>query len=289
MASTCILTDSSAQFPQLGFSGRNDVRVISFSVSLNGRIYPEGQDLRPTDLPASANGTWEPRLIVPSAEEFESLFLNLNHHYKDIVAIINSASLNAAFANAAAAAEATLGRANVTVIDSQTTSVGLGLLVQAAAEAAAEGRPAAEIERMVRSRVPHTYMMMCTPSMSYLYHAGYIDEAQGFVGEMLGMMPIFTLEEGQISAVEKVRNTRGLVDFMQEFVCEFEELQHIAFIQSTPALSHEARLMREHVQSCFPHTPFSEHQINLALATLIGPRSVGLVAVEKLDESSRHG
>ncbi len=54
MGSICILTDSSAQFPQLGFSGRNDIRVIPFSVEINGQLYEEGRDLRPNDLPAVA-------------------------------------------------------------------------------------------------------------------------------------------------------------------------------------------------------------------------------------------
>jgi fatty acid-binding protein DegV len=97
---------------------------------------------------------------------------------------------------------------------------------------------------------------------------------------MLGLMPIFTLEEGALTAVEKVRNTRGLADFMQEFITEFEELRHLAFIQGFPPLTNEAKLMRDYAQDCFPKTPFSEHPINLPLAALIGPRSVGLVAVE---------
>jgi DegV family protein with EDD domain len=287
MASICILTDSSAQFPQLGFSGRNDVRVISFSVEANGQLYEEGRDLKTTDLPPAASETFRPRLIPPSVETFQDLFVNLNQHYGEIIAILTSASLSSAFDHAHQAAKAIQGRVKVTVIDSQTTSVGLGLLVQSAAEAVARGEPAVEVERMVRSLVPLTYMMICTPAMSYLYHAGFVDQSQAFVGDMLGLMPIFTLEEGQISAVEKVRNSRSLVDFMQEFVCEFDDLQHIAFIQSTPAMSHEARLMREHAQSCFPQTPFSEHTINLPLATLIGPRSVGLVAVEKPESIRR--
>ena len=58
--------------------------------------------------------------------------------------------------------------------------------------------------------IPHTYMMVCTPGLSYLYYAGIIDQAQAFVGEMLGLLPIFTLEEGQINAVEKVRSTACL-------------------------------------------------------------------------------
>ncbi|RPJ46526.1 MAG: DegV family EDD domain-containing protein, partial [Chloroflexi bacterium] len=205
-----------------------------------------------------------------------------------ILVILTSASLNLAFQNALQAADALKGQVNVMVVDSQTTSVGLGLLVQSAAEAVAQGQSATDVERMVRSLIPHIYMMVCTPGLSYMYHAGFLDQAQAFVGEMLGLMPIFTIEEGQISAVEKVRNTRNLVDFMQEFVCEFDELQHIAFIQSVPGLTHEAKLMREHAQNCFPQSPFSEHTINLPLATLIGPRSIGLVVIEKLEPAHRH-
>lgn len=291
MGSICILTDSSAQFPQLGFSGRNDVRIIPFSIAVNGKVYEEGQDLKATDLPPTANEQLHPRVIAPTSENFQDLYLTLNQRYQEIIAILSSSNLTQAFENAQKAAQATQGRVNVTVIDSQTTSVGLGLMVQAAAEAATEastrGLVAADIERMIRAMIPHTYMMICTPAMSYLNHAGLIDPSQAFVGEMLGLMPIFTLEEGQISAVEKVRNTRSLVDFMQEFICEFDDLLHIAFIQSTPPLVHEARLMREHAQTCFPQTPYSEHTINLPLAALIGPKSVGMVVTEKSSPSRR--
>jgi fatty acid-binding protein DegV len=134
---------------------------------------------------------------------------------------------------------------------------------------------------MARSMIPHIFMMFCTPSLSYLHGAGFVDQGQAFISDMLGLLPIFSLEEGKISAIEKVRNTRGLVDFMQEFICEFDELTHIAFLQSTTPLAHEVRAMREHAQTCFPQTPFSEHHLNLPLASLIGPRSVGLVVVEK--------
>lgn len=281
MSSICILTDSAAQFPQLGFSGKNDIRVIPFDIEVNGKFYPEGKDLHTSDLPANANGKQYPRLLAPSAHKFEELFLTLSQHYRDIIAILSSSGLTSCFDNAYKAMEATRGRANVTMIDSQVTSVGLGLLVQHAAEAVAMGLPVAEVERQVRSRIPHTYMMLCTPAMSYLHHAGFIDASQAAVGEMLGIMPIFTLEEGRISSAEKVRNSRALADFMQEFICEFDELDHIALLQSTPGMAHEARLLREHAQSYFPQTPLSELTISPPLATLIGPRSIGLVVIER--------
>jgi DegV family protein with EDD domain len=172
------------------------------------------------------------------------------------------------------------GRVSVQVIDSQTTSVGLGYLVQTAAEAALRHDSAIEIERVIRGIIPHIYSIFCIPGLTYLHHAGFIDYAQAVAGEMLNLLPIFTLEEGHLTPLEKARNMRGLSDFFQEFLDEFCDLYYISFIQSAPPLNHESRVLREHAQSNFSNAPFSEHAINLPLAALFGPRSLGVIVVE---------
>lgn len=255
--------------------------VIPYDIEINHHIYKEGQNLKTSDLPAYARQALSPRVIAPSVEKFQELFYNLSQYYRDIIVLLTSANLTKAFENAQQARLVVQGRTRISVIDSQTTSVGLGLLVQHAAEHLASGYSATDIERSIRSLIPHIFMVLCTPGMSYLQYAGIVDEAQAFISEMLGLFPIFVLEDGRVSSVEKVRNSRGLIDFIQEFVLEFDNIQYIAYIQSTPGLTHEARLIRELTQNNFPHLPFSEHNINPVLATLIGPRSVGLVVVEK--------
>jgi fatty acid-binding protein DegV len=97
---------------------------------------------------------------------------------------------------------------------------------------------------------------------------------------MLGLLPIFSLEDGRLTPLEKARNTRHLIDFWQEFLDEFSDLIHIAFIQSIPPLTHEVRTLREHATTIYPKTPFSEHPINLPLATLFGPRCSGVFTIE---------
>ncbi len=39
-------------------------------------------------------------------------------------------------------------------------------------------------------------------------------------------------------------------------------------------------MLREFVQEVYSQTPFTEHAINLPLATLLGPNSMGLIVVE---------
>ena len=105
------------------------------------------------------------------------------------------------------------------------------MMVQSAAEAAARGVNGVEIERSVRRMIPRTYSLFASAGLTYLYHAGFIDEGQATIGEMLGILPIFSLEEGKLSAIEKARNPRGVLDFFQEFLDEFDHLQQIAFLQ----------------------------------------------------------
>lgn len=280
MGSICILTDSAAQFSQPGFPGREDVRLLPFSVELNGQFYAEGEGLRSTNLPPFANATGIPRLHEAGVDKIIQLLQSLSAQYTDILAILSSAELSQAFALVQKAFEAVRGQVGMVMVDSQTTSVGLGLLVQAAAEANAQGAPGAEIEQKVRKLVPQVYSLFCTAGLSYLSNAGFIDEAQATVGEMLGLIPIFSLEDGKLSPIEKARNQRGVLDFFTEFLSEFDELQHIAFIQGAPPFNHETHLLREHAQLHFPHTPFSEHTISLPVATLLGPRTLGLILLE---------
>ncbi len=287
MSSICILTDSSAQFPQLAFPGRNLVRIMPLDVELNGTIYEEGKDLKAAALPAQANDTLKPRLLPPPQEKLRQLIVSLGQTYNEIIAIVMSSQLSTVYDATREAGEAIAGRVSIQIVDSQTTSVGLGILVQHAAEAAARGDNSVEIERMIRAVIPHVYMVACTPGLSYLYYAGFVDRAQASVGEMLGLLPIFAMDEGRLTPLEKVRTHRNALDFFQEFIDEFDALQHIALLQSVQPNQQDSRLLREHVEDFFPQTPFSEHTINLPLATLIGPRSVGLVVVERMETGKR--
>jgi DegV family protein with EDD domain len=280
MGSICILTDNAAQFTQPGFTGREVIRQISYSVRLNGNVYLDGEGPKSTTLPASTGETLHPALIVPEIAQIQQIFQSLAGQYREIIAILTSSELSPLFSRAEKAAHSVRGQTNLTLIDSQTTALGLGLMVQNAAEAAVRGMGGIEIERSIRRMIPRTYSIFASSGLSYMYHAGFIDEGQAAIGEMLGILPIFSLEEGKLSSIEKARNPRGVLEFFQEFLGEFDDLQQIAFLHGAAPFNQEAHLLREHAQIHFAHTPFTEHTINLPTAMLFGPRTLGLVILE---------
>lgn len=283
MPRICVLTDTSAQFPHHSFPGQELVRLIPYSVELSGRFYPDSKDFKVSSLPLSADDGLSPKLIPPSPEKFLQWFTALGQDFDQMLVILQASALSGAYQNALQAASMLQGSLTIQVINSQTTSAGLGTLVQLAAEGLKRGMTLNDAEHLVRSQVPHTYSVFCAPGLSYLYHAGVVDRAQAVVGEMLNFLPVFTLEEDRLTALEKMRNYRASLDFFTEFLEEFEDLRHIALIQSVPPLVQETRALRQLFQEMYPTTSYSEHNLNTPLAVLFGPRLLGLIIVENID------
>jgi fatty acid-binding protein DegV len=154
-------------------------------------------------------------------------------------------------------------------------------MVQRAAETVFNNGSLTDVEREIRSLSQRTYALFCTPNLSYLFNNGFIDHAQATVGEMTSLLPLFALEEGLLAPVEKKRNPRHVTAHFQEFIDEFELFDHIALVQSDRASGNDARLIRDHIHENFPDTPFTEHSLNLSLATLFGPDATALVIIEK--------
>jgi DegV family protein with EDD domain len=283
MPSIIILTDSTVQFTLPSFNGRNLVKVLPLNVELRGVLHEGGKSLKPGEMPVSASDELHPRLLPPSIEQMTSFLLqeDSNQPYDQVLGIFLSSSMSSMVTRALEVQKLFSGRVNMQVVDSLTTSAGLGILVQAAAESLAKGASLSETERLVRSLIPHIYAVVCTPGLTYLHYSGFLDRAQACAGELLGLYPIFSIEEGNLTPLEKVRNHRQVLDFFQEFLEEFGQLQHIAFLQSATGNNpQDGRILKDHAQDHFLRTPFSEHTVNQAVATLFGPNTLGLFVVE---------
>lgn len=280
MSQVCILTDSTAQFPEHHFPGSNLVHVIPFHVGLDGQAAVNEKEVKLTHLPAQVVQGSKLSVLPPSVDDFSRMFQTLGYRYQEIVVILLSAYLSPAVENAQTAIDVAKSPAQIRLIDSQTTTVGLGLLVQEAASAAQQGLPGAHISQLVRKLAPHVYTAFCLHNLSYLSHAGYIDPAQAIVGEMLKVVPFLTLENGRLIPVQKVRGPRHLVDLFCEFVMEFTHVKHVALIQGVPPFEQETRLLRERFNGIYGMKSFSEHNLGVSLAVLLGPHSLGIVVLE---------
>jgi len=272
MPRVCILTDRTAQFTRPDFPGHERVFVIPFDFQTA---------TRPDDLSRPRSGSFQ-RVIPPSPQEFVSFYSHLSREYDSILVLTLSSMLNPTMKHALSASVQSGYHAAVEVVDSQSTAVGLGLLVQVAAEAASGGAALKEIVQFVRASIPSIYMLFCIPELTCLAQSGFLDYSQALAGEMLGLLPIFVLEDGRLTPTGKVRTPRHLFESFQEYLSEFEEPEHIALVRGGNHTAVGTRPVRLYVREAFPQTQFSEHSLSQPLSVLFGSQSIGLVVMEKL-------
>jgi len=284
MASTCIVTDSSVQFAQPNFLGSSKIHLINHQVEVGGIIYSRLNELKINSFPKQITDEFQPKIITPAYESLYETIYSLLPHYDDLFIITLSKEVNPLFERISSISSKLHGRAKIHCIDSQNFSLGLGMIVQTASELAIKGVPGDEIEQFLRKLIPHVYTLLCTPNLSYLHWSGSIDYAQSIVGEMISLLSIFTVEEGKLNPLEKVKNIKGAIDYFIEFFDEFDDVKQLSVLQPAPPSISEMRLLHQHIEEVGSNASFSEYPINPFLASMIGPKGFGLVLMENIKQ-----
>ena len=252
MSNVCIVTDSTAQFTRKAFAGQNRVKVVPLDEGCEGAGSQAGL-LRHYE-------TW-------------------SRSFETILVLTISTALHP-FTNIASAAARQFGGASgVHVVDSQNTGAGLGLLVELAAELAAEGQSIDEIERAVRGAIPHIYSVFSLGNLLPLAEAGLLSQAQALSAQALGQHSIFMLEEGRLTPMLKVHTSRHVIESLREFAEEFSLPRHVSVARG-PGCMLRTRPLKEFVSETFPGTPYLEQPFNPSLAGLFGDEALALVILE---------
>jgi DegV family protein with EDD domain len=275
-----VVTDSTAYFLP-GEAEKLGVHIIPLNIELANSTFQEGIDIDTEELfrRTDFSGSF-PVSRAPSVEEFEALYARLHKETDQILSIHISGHLSDTSEQARRGADALLGRCSIAVVDSMTTSIGLGILAKAAAQAASEGADLDDIVRIVRGMVPHIYMIFYVETMDYLERSGRIGKAQAILGSMLNIKPILFIEDGDIIPLEKVRTTEKAIEKLFEFVAEFDNLEQTAIIQRGKNPNKEARALQERLAQSFPELQFPIIQYGPDLATRVGPSALGIVVYE---------
>jgi DegV family protein with EDD domain len=275
-----VVTDSAAHL-SADLAYELGVRVVPFHVQVGTSAYLDGIDL-------DAEGYYRMledegavvRVTPPTVQEFLEVYGELSQTTSNILSIHPPEALSPAIQNAQQAANMLLGRCQIAVLDSQTISLGLGLLVEAAARAAYNNEPFEEIVRLVRGLIPRVYVVFFSENLEYLERGGRIGEAQALLGTMLGIKPFLTLEDGDIQPMEKVRTREEALEKLVEFVSEFDALEKLTIIRGINDRLDEIQLLKERLRTLFPEIEVPVIHYGPVLASHIGPDNLGVIVYE---------
>lgn len=283
MSRVRIVTDSNAYLsPEV--RARYKIEVIPHRIKIGPSMYDE-TDSFTSDVMFEKlqEARSEGREVLPVVREADlnrilDSFQRLGRESEQIVAIHMSSELSPMWAEVRKAAEMLKGRYTIRVIDSLSTSYGLGLLVEQAAEAADAEADVHEIARVINGAIPHLYLALFSESLSFLERSAGLSPSQNLLGTMLGIKAMLMMEEGRLSPLEKVQTKDEVLEKLQQFVVEFATVERIGVVEHGYAPQREALI--ELLAESLPDVRVEKLPLPPSLAAYCGPNVIGVIVYE---------
>ncbi len=285
MSGIKIITDSSAdispeQAADLG------IDVVPILLHIEDKTYRANQDLTNDQFyNMLANGAENVSTSHPSPMTFEHLYRRLALEYDHIFSLHLSNRLGGTYKAAQqACAKLPASLTRIEVIDSKSASMGLGMVVLAAARLAKqEGVTPAEVQHLINAMLRHTHAVFFVDTLEYLERSGKLALASSALGSMQRIKPLLLLDDGDIVPYERTRTRAKAIEGLYTFIEDFPHVQEVTMLYATTP--EDIEKLMEKVEPIFPRERVNVVQFGATITTHIGPGAMGVVVFEGLEDA----
>jgi len=202
-----IITDSTADLPKEIYK-KYDIEVLPLLVNFGEESYLDGVEINTDEvferiekdniLPTTAQVT--PNRFIEAYNKY------LSEGYK-IISIHMSSVMSGTYQSACIAKE-TIESEDIIVIDSQSVTAALGILVLKAVKLRERGYDIIKMKEELNRVKDNIKLSVHFDSLEYLVRGGRISKTAGIVGSMLGIKLILEIKAGIMSVKDKVRGNK---------------------------------------------------------------------------------
>lgn len=219
MAGVRIVTDSTSDISQEE-AKELGIIVVPLKVFFGREVFLDGVDLTPSVFFEKLQGSKElPTTSQPTPGEFVEHYQPLVEEGVSIISVHISSQMSGTL-QSAQLAKKMLGYEDLEVIDSQTVSASLEIMVRVAARAAKQGKAKEEILAMLDKMKKNQYTYFMVDTLEYLQRGGRIGAARAFLGTVLNVKPVLCIKKGLIHPHEKVRGRKKALNRVVQLVKE---------------------------------------------------------------------
>jgi DegV family protein with EDD domain len=273
-----VVTDSTADLPP-EVVRELAITVVPLLVLFGDEVYHDGVDLTNEEFfKRLTTSPVLPTTSQPSVGTFQETYRKLAAETDQIVSIHISAWASGTCESALQAADSLGGSPRVEVVDSQTTSMGLGFQVIAAARAAQAGASLEEVGSAARSVGRRHHLLALLETLEYLRRGGRIGRAQAFLGSILNLKPLLTFRDGVVHPVARVRTRARALEELLRHSLAHGDLENVAVIHGTTP--EDADMLAQRVRERLPKVPIHVGRLGPVLGVHGGPGIIGIVVVE---------
>jgi len=275
-----IVTDSIACIPKDQVE-KYGIEVVPVVFIIEGKNYRDGIDMSPSQFYALLRRAKElPTTSGSLPGPFLEAYHKASQRATSILCITLPAKLSGMFNSAQLAmqmAKEALPNVVIEVLDCGTAAAAQGLVVLAAAKAAALGKSLAEVIDVARSVMQRVYLFATLDTLHYLVKGGRVPKAAALAGSLLQIKPIFTVKDGEAHPVTNARTNPGaiksILKMMEQRIVKGQPL-HVA-VMHADALD-RAEALKGEISSRFDCTELFITEFTPVMGVHTGPGVIGV-------------
>ena len=228
-----IVTDSTSGIDGVT-AGDLGITIVAQSVHFGTRAFEDGVTITPDQFYEMLSDSAElPTTSQASPGRFKNVYDELGRDADGIVSIHISSEISGTWNSALQGASVSSSDCPIEVIDSRQASMGLGLVVLAAAEAARRGATQEEVISVARSAAKRSQCMCLLETLEYLQKGGRIGKAQALMGSLLKIKPMIIVRDGAVHPLGRARTFPKALSSLKNAARGFAPVESLAVCYST--------------------------------------------------------
>jgi DegV family protein with EDD domain len=272
-----LVTDSTADISPSDAKALG-VNVVPLVVRFGEEQFRDGVDIDPDAFYAKLEHTGvHPRTSQPSPEVFAALFRTLLSDPSDHIVGLHISSKLSGTLKAARLAAQEVDAERIHLIDTESVSGGLQLLVRAALDDITAGDDAATVAAKAEQRRARVSILVLLDTLAYLHRGGRIGRAQSFVGGLLNVKPLLAVRDGEVAPIARPRSRAKGIELIVDGVRECAPLHSLAaFHAAAPAAMQE---LLGRLAGAAPGVTMIQGRIGPVVGAYSGPGGVGVACL----------
>ena len=274
-----IVTDSSSDL-NTNLIKEFNITVVPLFARFGEEIFRERVDITEEQFyDKLLNGNVFPATIQPNPQDFVDVYQNTSKDADAIVSIHISGKLSGTLNSAYQAKDIVGGSCPIELVDSETTTVALGLIVLAAARVAKQGGSLQEVVAAAREACSMSNAYCLLDTLKYLEKGGRIGKAKALVGTLLNVKPIISIKDGEVIPYGQVRSRVKGLDQITDIVKKASEIKDIAIAYSTT--KDDAEALAERLSPIVDNKKINVFRMGTTLGIHTGPGSLVVAILSK--------
>ena len=279
MSKVAIVTDSIACLTkeQVEHYG---IRIVPANILFEDKVYRDWVDISPSEAYRFLEKDPERFTTSPASPvEYLEAYRELSNRAQSILCIAISSKLSVFYDMARVAKEQArqeLPQTTIEVLDSRTATAAAGLIVLAAARAAAEGKGLAEVVKAAETLIGKVTVIMVMETIRYVYRTGRVPKVAARIGSTLNIKPILTISDGVVRPVAVARTKQRGVDRLLQMMGDKVGTKPVRVAVMHADALEEAEKLKERVSSQFNCIELWLSEFSPVMGYATGPGTLGL-------------